>query len=242
MDTDDDEIRYGFYGPGREFQTPSDPYEGTWLWRPGPARLAESRESFAVSEFELRDPRVDRCLEALRAGYSGVEFGAFSFSGDAVLDLYAGHWDLAGYGFLPLLLSSEAARSALPGLIPAEGVMNEDLEESAEDYGRLCSQDAFCLDGEIARLVGEGGPYQGFRGTDSDVKDITVGFVAALLGESRYRRAPDASGRWDDQTVVVLDLGDEWSDWFYSIAWDRSHVVVDHHYGRAFVLCVTATD
>jgi hypothetical protein len=176
-------------------------------------------------------PAFERLLEGFRQSYvnGDARLACFEVSGeDAAAWLSQPRRKATlSYGDLSPLLRS-------PALFQFHPTLGPQLLAPIDDVIFMTSS-AFRLDGEIAEWLWSGGAYNGygpdcsFQGTPGDAKRLALDACSAMFGD-----------RYDD--VSVDYSGDAWSEFFYTVAWDLTWVVMDRGASRVWLLCVTDTD
>lgn len=122
--------------------------------------------------------------------------------------------------FVPRFFSHSVVAQELGQLVAAPRADMQTLFES---------RSAFTLDGELASNLVFGGAYEAFKGTPRQAKDLAGDVCAALFAD-----------RFLD--VDVLYSPHPWSSWFFDIAWDSTHLVIDRRTCTVHVLASTDTD
>jgi len=135
------------------------------------------------------------------------------------------HWFLSRnrfdeYGFIQLLLTSDALSSALPDLVPIDAnPMQAKFEESS----------ALLLDGQVAGALVWGAAHGQFDGSEAEAKKLGVDFCSELIGDRYEDFRVDRSHGY-------------WSDWFGAVVWDHTWLITDRRNQRVTLLCTTDTD
>jgi len=88
---------------------------------------------------------------------------------------------------------------------------------------------SFVLDGELARIIVEGGAYEKFEGTPREAKEFGIRVCDALFGD-RFLE------------VLVFRCDTTWSPWFYGRGIDYSCITIDKRLCTVSFLACTNTD
>jgi hypothetical protein len=197
----------------------------------------------------VRHPALDRLLSEYRTVYvnGGALLGCFAVSTD-VGEWFA-HGELAHYrrplvqmgGGVPAqhqrrldeFLTSDAVALAFPDLwvsnttapIEPRGPIGQRISVDPEFQWTY----PLTVDGELARLLLEGGAYVSFEGSPGEAKRLALTACDAMF-EDRYGE------------VWVYKSFQPWSPWFQGIAWDYTYMFVDTGADRVWLLCLTDTD
>jgi len=121
------------------------------------------------------------------------------------------------------LLTSDAARGALPGLKVPDPYP---LAAPPRFDGPLST---LTLDGELAAVLVNGGAYVAFTGTAAEAKRMASAAVYDLIQD-----------RHEDFRVFRSD--DAWSPFFMDIAWDATWFLVDRPRLEVTLLALTDAD
>ena len=122
------------------------------------------------------------------------------------------------------LLASAALRGALPELeVP------DPYPVAAPPRFQQSWAGTLSLDGELARVLVQGGAYVSFPGTAAEAKALAAAAAHDLVGD-----------RHED--FRVYGSTDAWTPWFRDVAWDLTWFLVDDRDREVTVLCVTDND
>lgn len=146
-----------------------------------------------------------------------------AFTVDDVDD--TGHWFLSRnrfdeYGFIQQFLTSDAVATALPSLAPVNPTQLQ---------AKFDESDPLLLDGQLAKALVYGGPYQKFDKPQVEAKRMCLEVCEELMGD-----------RYED---FRLDRSStSWAHWFHGTFWDGTWVITDKRSERVTLLCITDTD
>ena len=122
--------------------------------------------------------------------------------------------------FFSNLLLSDSARNAMPELkIGDEFTCQPGFEQVRP----------FLFEGDIAESLYYGGAYKKYQGTPTEAMEIARKFCKAIYSERML-------------DVGIYKTYDNWTEWFYDVAWDVTWVLFDKSLKRLWVICLTDTD
>lgn len=176
-----------------------------------------------VTPVPFQHPALDELLEQFRAIYvnGGAVFARFQLSEDPVLQWFGSRDRLPEISFFDRFLTTPAAASALPSLsIPNPLAAPLTLREDTSPL---------TFDGELAKVLVQGGAYMSFEGTAIEAKALGARFCEALIGQ-----------RYDEIKMYISR--EAWSPWFGNVAWDFTWFGVDKRNSQIWLLCATDTD
>jgi hypothetical protein len=189
---------------------------------PSHADLQRFLTSMSVEPAMISAPAIDELLATLRETHSngGALFARWRLPADRVLHWYVSRNRLHEIPFFKALVSTAAVCATMPELESPSAAINELKVELVN---------SFALEGDIARVVHEGGAYTTENVDPGEAKRIAAAFCDSLIGR-----------RFDE--VLVYRTYQAWNDWFYDVAWDVTFLGIDKRDRTAWLLCATDTD
>ncbi|HVX46255.1 MAG TPA: hypothetical protein VHC49_20350 [Mycobacteriales bacterium] len=191
--------------------------------RPAKRQLKASKSRIRFTPASVNSPAALSLIDTFRSLFvnGGAHIAAFTV--DQVDD--AAHWFFSRnrfdeYGFIDLLLTSDALVTAIPDLLPVRS------DPMAAEF---VSASPLTFDGSLAGSLVWGGPYRSFDGSHADAKRAGVAVSAELIGD-----------RYED--FQIDQSHGAWSEWFCGIAWDRTWILTDCRNERVTPICITDTD
>jgi hypothetical protein len=190
--------------------------------RPSYAALALLWRTIEVRSSDDVPPAVEEYLAEVRRVKTngGALFARFHMEGNADFNWFASRnrWDEVT--FFSRFFSHPVVSASLPKVTRGANVNDTVTFEWGSP---------FLLDGELARILVNGGPYEKFKGTPREAKNLGMRVCDALFGD-----------RFLD--VEVFHCWNAWSPWFCDVAWDTTHVLIDRRLQAVTVLVSTDTD
>lgn len=193
--------------------------------RPTRAEVESSRQRLNFEVVATALPAVATVMDELQKTHvnGGVIFKRFRVSvQDATLHWFASRNRFVEYDFFGAFLGSDGFRDALPEL-PCPDTSRDALGFRQSASGTLT------LDGEIAAILVQGGPYERFGGTPTEAKRIGVAFSDALVGDRHNE-------------FKVYTSANAWSPWFCDVAWDLTWLLIDMRHNEIAIGCITDSD
>ena len=189
--------------------------------RPSFAHIEQMWRQLVILHLPTEAPALDEYLDEARRTHDngGAQFGSFALPAHPVLHWFASRNRLEEVNFFEHLVRSPAFAHALPMLQPPVGRIIAKWEWGS----------SLTLDGELARLLVQGGAYHAFAGTAAQAKALGGRVCDALFGE-----------RYTD--VEIFRTWEAWCPWFKGIAWDGTWLGIDKRESRVWLLSVTDTD
>lgn len=170
----------------------------------------------------MSDIRVTEFLETIKSKYSNgnVLFYQFFVDGDKSFNFFASRNTLQEIDFINKFIFSKTFQN-----VAKEFTRMDRIELSHSDW----ATDIFSLPGDLAKIIYHGGAYSQDHFSAEHAFTMAVNFTDAISG----KRYADFNS-WN--------LGSEWTDWFFNIAWDYSILLFDKKESIVTILCLTDTD
>ncbi|MCF4121739.1 hypothetical protein L1785_12170 [Antribacter sp. KLBMP9083] len=193
--------------------------------RPTETEMVESWTAIRWEHSPIDAPGLEAYLDAARAAFRGRclagRWRAVEYPDATAWFTTRNRHD--EYGLHSQLLDSAVVRTDLAELeIPA--ALDRIPAGLKEEWAG-----ALTLDGTLAALIVQGGPYDRFRGTAAQAKELASAAVHSLVGD-----------RYEDFRVDYS--GTAWTPWFWDETWDHTYVITDNGRAEVTVLCLTDTD
>lgn len=180
----------------------------------------------SFTQVPVDGPELSHYLRVLNSLYVNGSVRAARFQGDLSTLVEKRFRPPPGFPYettgFNAFLSDEVVRSVLPELL-------EPLPFEPGQAPEFTRESLVTLDGELARELLAGGAYENFRGPVVQAKTIAAAAVHELIQD-----------RYDDFELYTRH--DDWSAWFFGIAWDRTWILVDRARSEITMICATDTD
>ena len=189
---------------------------------PTNSEIEEMLNSLEITPYHSPDTRIDEFCRVIKSKYTngGILFYQFLINGNKTFNFYATRNRLSEIDFINLVFSTYNFRTTAKELT--------EIQEIKKEYSNWAT-DIFTLPGELARLIFYGGAYSEPDPFPDKAIRLSTDFINAI-----------SNGRYGE--FNSWNLGGEWSNWFYNIAWDYSIFLFDKRESIVSLVCLTDTD
>jgi hypothetical protein len=198
-----------------------EPHEGQRRPETTASGISRLWDGVHVERYDDNVEPVTRLLEALRNTHvnGGAAFGMFGIAANSDLDWFISRNRWNEIEFPEHFLRLPAVVAALPE------ICGNPFDGSHEfKWGS-----AFTLAGDLAQTLFQGGAYKKHEGGAGDAVAVAEDFRRWLFGD-----------RFGE--ILVLNSFQPWSEWFWSVAWDATWLIIDKGRRRVSLLAITDTD